>query len=323
MNSRQRGSGGIHTVKRTLADGGTKEYHYVRRRGKIQPRAADALASVIIQWQESPVWRKLAPATQIHYSHYLKPMWRIGHIPIGALRRADLLTLRDKIAAARGDGAAHGFTRAVSKLFSFALDRGIIEYNPATRLATDLERGHLKAWTQEEADTAIAKLPEHLRRVVVLALYTGQRRGDLCALTWSAYDGEAIRLTQQKTGEPLVVPCHPALKAELDEWSNDRTATTMLTDAHGKPWKPNLLSHYLPDALVRIGLSNEINVHGLRKLAAANLAEAGCSVKEIAAITGHRTLGMVELYTRSADQQRLATAAIVRFTNRSGETKKR
>ena len=174
--------------------------------------------------------------------------------------------------------------------------------------------------------TALAGLPEPLRRVVVLALYTGQRRGDLCALRWSAYDGQAIRLVQQKTKEPLVIPCHPALKAELDAWRQDTVAgigeATLLTDNRGQPWKPNLLSHYLPAALVRIGMSNDINVHGLRKLAAANLAEAGCSTKEIAAITGHRTLAMVDLYTRSADQKKLAGAAIVRFTDWSGETVK-
>jgi len=45
--------------------------------------------------------------------------------------------------------------------------------------------------------------------------------------------------------------------------------------------------------------------HGLRKA-----AEAGCSTHEIAAITGHATLGMVELCTREADQRRRASAAI-------------
>jgi integrase len=66
--------------------------------------------------------------------------------------------------------------------------------------------------------------------------------------------------------------------------------------------------------LVRIGLSNDMNVHGLRKLAAAELANAGCSVHEIAAITGHQSLSMIQLYTKSADQERLASAAIVRLS---------
>jgi integrase len=60
-----------------------------------------------------------------------------------------------------------------------------------------------------------------------------------------------------------------------------------------------------------------LNVHGLRKLAAATLAECGCSANEIAAITGHDTLGMVTLYTASAEQERLAESAVRRLDSRS------
>jgi integrase len=46
------------------------------------------------------------------------------------------------------------------------------------------------------------------------------------------------------------------------------------------------------------------------------LAEAGCSTHEIACVTGHRTLAMVELYTRAADQKRMAGAAVVRLIDK-------
>lgn len=42
-------------------------------------------------------------------------------------------------------------------------------------------------------------------------------------------------------------------------------------------------------------------------------AEAGCSAHQIAAITGHRTLSEVERYTRAADQERLAVAAMLKI----------
>jgi integrase len=58
-----------------------------------------------------------------------------------------------------------------------------------------------------------------------------------------------------------------------------------------------------------------LNVHGLRKLAATALAEAGCTPHEIAAVTGHKSLAMVELYTRSAARERLALTAIGRLEN--------
>jgi integrase len=299
------------TVRHTLADGTVKVYRYERHERKPTERAHDSTAQVIADYQRSPEWHALAKSTQAGYTIYLRPLFRVGHLPITTWSRRDILTLRDAIATSRGNGAGTGFIRAASALFTWAVDREFIEHTPVTRIKA-LPSGHLRAWSREEADTAEAQLPPHLARVVILARYTGQRRGDLCAMGWSAYDGGTIRLVQQKTGAPMVLPVHAALKAHLDAWP--RVAATILTDARGRPWKPQDLSHTMPAALLRIGLSNDMTVHGLRKLAAAELADAGCSMHEIAAITGHRSLSMVQLYTQSADQERLASAAIVRLS---------
>jgi integrase len=55
-------------------------------------------------------------------------------------------------------------------------------------------------------------------------------------------------------------------------------------------------------------------LHGLRKAAARRLAEAGCTEKEIAAVTGHTTLKEVARYTRAADQKLLAAGAVAKLT---------
>ena len=52
------------------------------------------------------------------------------------------------------------------------------------------------------------------------------------------------------------------------------------------------------------------SAHGLRKAAARRLAEAGCTEHEIAAITGHASLREIARYTKTADQKRLADAAM-------------
>jgi integrase len=57
--------------------------------------------------------------------------------------------------------------------------------------------------------------------------------------------------------------------------------------------------------------------HGLRKAALTRLADGGCTVHEIAAISGHKTLKEVERYTKGADQGRLARAAMERMGNES------
>lgn len=304
-------------VRRKLADGTIKEYRYAAYKPKRPKTAADSLDALIRAYRRSPEWAALKPHTQTTYAIYLRPLEDVGHLQVREIKRREVLTIRDAIAKARGNGAGTGFVRAASAVFGWAVDHDWIEHSPVQRLRK-LPAGHLRAWTRQEADAAQTLLPEHLRRVVVLARYTGQRRGDLCALTWNAYDGTTIRLTQQKTGEALAIPAHPVLKAELDGWRAGAVAgiaaAPILTNTLGRAWKPQHLSHELPKALATIGLSPDLNVHGLRKLAAAELADAGCSTHEIAAVTGHRTLAMVELYTRTADQKRLAGAAVARLT---------
>jgi integrase len=63
-------------------------------------------------------------------------------------------------------------------------------------------------------------------------------------------------------------------------------------------------------AAKQAGLPPECVAHGLRKALLRRLAEHGATVSQIQAVSGHRTLGEVERYTKQAEQQRLARAAI-------------
>lgn len=309
-------------VRHTLRDGTVREYRYQSYSPKHKPeRQQGTLSAMIDAYKDSPEWRSLSPKSHVLYSLHLRPWDKVGQIDPKTITRGDVMTMRDAIASKSGNGAANAFVRTTSTLFQWGLDRELVIVNPVQRMKS-LPGGHLPAWTPEQADTALSHLPEHMRRVVVLALYTGQRRGDLCAMRWSAYDGSVIRVIQEKTGAALVIPAHPVLKAELDEWKATAVSVNILTDRNGIPWKPNNLSYHMDAALERLGLPPKLNVHGLRKLAAANLADVGCTTKEIGAITGHRTLAMIELYTRSADQQKLATSAILRLGNIQTLTKK-
>jgi len=69
---------------------------------------------------------------------------------------------------------------------------------------------------------------------------------------------------------------------------------------------------YFRDACDKAGLAG-LSAHGLRKAAARRLADAGCSAKQIAAVTGHRTLQEVAHYTADADQEKLARDAMERL----------
>lgn len=302
-----------------MADGSIKVYRYPAWQA---PKCdeADTMRALLRAYEASPEWRQKSKATQTQYLIYLRPWLKVGDTPPRAVTRRDILAARDAMAQTRGDGAATAFGRITSALFAWAQDRGWVDYNPAARLKA-IPGGALPAWSEAHISIALKRLPEELRRVVVLGIYTGQRRGDLCAMTWAAYDGAAIRLRQAKTGTSLAIPCHPNLQAELEHWRAERDGIHILHSPRRQAWTPAHLSREMKQGLAKIGLPERLNVHGLRKAAARRLAEAGCSAHEIAAVTGHRSLSMVQHYTRSADQHRMAGAAIARL--QSPTTKQR
>jgi integrase len=295
-------------VRRKLADGTVREYRYKPYRQKPSPRLErDSLASLIVAWKGSPAWREFAPKTVEYYCQYLRPLDAIGHNKVAELTRRHIIEIRDAIAKHRGNGAANAFVRSVSALFAWAVSSDWIAQSPVYKIKR-LPGGSLPAWTPEAAVAALAGLPEHYRRVVVLGLLTGQRRGDLIAMRWSDYDGERISVTQQKTGAGLSLAVHPDLKAELDAWP--REAATILMNSFGRPFEARSLTVNLPRAMAKLGVPKGMNVHGLRKLFAAGMADAGATTHEIAAHTGHKTLSMIQHYTVTADQRKLATGSV-------------
>lgn len=289
-----------------------------------------SLGQLIERWKVSPEYLATSESTRQGRERYLRPF----EIPIWATRqvalltRSELLDLRDGIAQARGPAAANLALRTLSLALSWAVDRGRLPYNPLTKMKT-LPGGHLPAWTEDEARIAVAQFVEPARRAVVLAYHLGVRRGDLISLTWSAYDGQAVRLQPRKTRKsreqrqmaPLRLPVGPALRAELDAWRAEnarrtKPAATILVSAAGVPWTEAAVGMAIRREVIRLKLRSGLSLHGFRKLAATRLAEAGATTHEIAAALGWDTLAHVELYTRSANQERLAEAAILRLARR-------
>lgn len=329
---------GVKRVRRRKPDGTVAEYYYLRANGAKLPSPEDAgfsnallaaqrasfqapvagIAGLIAAHRRSPEFLALAKATKRNRELAFRWLEKLGaDIDPRDIRRSHLLDLRDIVAQRSGPAAANSFVSCTSALMIWALDRGKLDLNPAARIKP-LPGGEFLPWTDAEIALASEKFPERLRRAVVLALYTGQRVSDLTAMTWGQYDGQRIEVTQKKTKRSLLIPVHPALRAELEAWKADRSSTHILVSKWSRPWSQFALTHAFQRALEGIGIVGR-NTHGLRKVAAVRLAEAGCSTHEIAAITGHRSLNMVAHYTRAANQYRLAQEAIVKLEIAGGK----
>jgi integrase len=127
----------------------------------------------------------------------------------------------------------------------------------------------------------------------LLALWTGQRQGDLICLAWAQYDETHIRLRQskgrKKKGRPrVVIPVGATLKAALDGIKPTKAEGAILRNTVGAAWTTDGFRASWGKAFERAGLADQdLHFHDLRGTAVTKLALAGCTVPQIAAITGH------------------------------------
>jgi integrase len=142
---------------------------------------------------------------------------------------------------------------------------------------------------------------------LTLLLYTGQRRGGVIRMGRQHIRNGVVHVRQQKTGIELAIPIHATLQAVITETPVDHL--TLLTTQTGKPFSAAGFGNWFRDRCNEAGLAH-CSAHGLRKTAARRLAEAGCTMHEIAAITGHASLSEVQRYTKAVDQARLAQSAM-------------
>lgn len=354
---------GVRAVRVRRADGTEATYWYCRHTGTRLPDIADpgfgaavaqarrsptpkfaegTLGALLADWRRSQEWAATAEATKISRDRYLAavevPAYhtrQVVDLPPAEFRRlrADLLDLRDAIAAERGPGAGTVFGQAVASLFAWAVDRGRLAASPMTRLKA-LPGGHIPAWTEADARAAMNRWPEAIRRAVVVNFYLGQRRGDLTQLRWVDYAPAAgvITLQPEKTrrrreaaGKPalrLIVPS--ALAWELRRWRAEAgDAEFILTRPDGRQWSRGALSMAIRARLIAEGWPTKRGLHGLRKLLAQTLKETGSSDGEIGAAQGWDSPRTVRLYTEGADQEKMARAAIDRMEKAVAKTGKR
>lgn len=147
------------------------------------------------------------------------------------------------------------------------------------------------------------------RLALALLLYTAQRRGDVVRMGRQHLRDGVITVRQQKTGAELEIPAHAELRSALAGAADN---LTFLLTEKGRPFTPAGFGNWFRDRCTEAGLPKNCAAHGLRKAACRRLAEAGCTVHQIAAISGHQSLREIERYTKAVDQARLAREAMER-----------
>ena len=222
------------------------------------------------------------------------------------------------------------YLSALSHAFTIAVrEWGWIEDSPLRKVAKLKEpRGRVRFLEDKERERLLSACKEssnpHLYPVVLLAISTGMRHGEIINLTWTDVDIQRKRIILQETknGERRAVPIAGAALEILVRMEKCRRIDTNLLfpkvasvvepsqlfkeadfERVQKVQKPAELRSSWVAVLKKTGLK-DFRFHDLRHCAASYLAMSGASLAEIADILGHKTLAMVKRYAHLSDSHK-------------------
>lgn len=347
---------GLNRVQKRLADGRLVTYHYAWKGGprlpgkpgspefiaayneaivqKLPPKVA-TLSAIFDAYESSAEFDGLAPRTKHDYRIHLRALSaKFGTFPLTALpdprTRGIFLAHRDEVARSGKRLADYRFA-TFARILAWAADRGMIAANPLKRPGRVYRSQRRDSvWAAEDEAKFRASAPAHLHLALSLALWTGQRLGDLLALRWRQYDGAFITLEQGKTGARLRVPVLSPLKAELDSEMARQAAVaggTLDTGSHvllttaGTPWTGQGFQASWRKAVAKAKVSG-LTFHDLRGTAVTRFVLHGLTVPEVVAFTGHSLADANEILQRHylARDPKIAESARAKLENVVGKT---
>ncbi len=277
-----------------------------------------ALEWLIKKYYDSAEFQALDRGTQRTRHGILKSVLD-GHSekPFARLEPKHIRALRDE--KKWTPEAANNRLKALKQVFKFAVDHDYMRDNPAKDVPKLKGKvGGWHSWTLDEVQQFEERhsVGTKARLALALLLYTAQRRSDVVLMGRQHVRDGWLTLTQQKNRNrnPTIIsiPIIPELQHVIE--SSPTGDMTFLITTHGKGFTAAGFGNWFRERCDEAHLPH-CSAHGLRKAAAARLAEKGCSANEIMAITGHRSLAEAQRYVAGASQKLLAKAAMKKLTS--------
>jgi integrase len=197
--------------------------------------------------------------------------------------------------------------QVLSKVFSMAYDNGLVETNPMRRAHKLREAPARERYlTDEEEKRLFAVLVgrrAHIRPIVVVALQTGMRQGEILGLRWEHvdFDRKTIYVAHTKTGRPRRIPMSKPVEVELRSLKQDASSDEPVFSYSRTGLKLTTFRHAWDGACKQAGISG-FRFHDLRHTFATRLRAKGVHEMDIMTLLGHTTLQMTSRYTHAMPQ---------------------
>lgn len=187
----------------------------------------------------------------------------------------------------------------LKKMFNKAIDWNYVNENPLKKVKMFSEKDSVRdrILSEEEEAQLLKKSSEHLRLIIVIALNTGMRLGEILNLQWNQVDlrNRRIRVEKTKSGSSRSIPINDVLLEEL-QILRSRDGQTPCLFANSNTGKPLTTTKTAFNAACRRSGIKGLWFHDLRRTFAQRLLQNGVDIITVQNLLGHHSVVVTERY---------------------------
>jgi integrase len=209
-------------------------------------------------------------------------------------------------------------------LFAKAVEWEMSEQNPFDRGKTLLSKennSRLRYLSEDEISRLLPACPPHLHDIVLCALNTGMRRGEILSLKWNQVRDGLIYLQHTKTDTPRQIPINNTLTNLFKSIQKKQKIGTEFVFTFSRKTKRKqegnltVINNETGDRVSEVKKSfatamknakiHDCRFHDLRHTFASHMVMRGASLKELQEILGHTTMTMTLRYAHLSQEHKL------------------
>ncbi len=186
-------------------------------------------------------------------------------------------------------------------MFSKAVEWEIMEKSPFSKVKSLFYKENnkrLRFLTEDEEERLLSCCKGYLKAIVITALNSGMRRGEILSLKWSQIRNGFIYLHKTKTNEGRQIPINDTLNSLFQSLPRHIKSDYVFCDKDGRPYKE--VKRSFKTALQRACIEG-FRLHDTRHTFASRLVMRGAGLKAVQELLGHKDIKMTLRYSHLSE----------------------
>ena len=236
----------------------------------------------------------------------MKPFF--GTMTCAAIRSLDVERyVKHRLDEGVSKATANRCVQILRVMFNLAIDWGYLNDNPVRKVKLFSEKDNLKerVLTGDEELRLLDASLAHMRPIIICALHTGMRRGEILGLRWDQVDfgNGTIRVDKAKSGKPRFIPINGTLLGLLRRQQIEHPGAEFVFPS----FRTGRAFFKVDKAFKRackLASITGLRFHDLRHTFASRLIARGVDIITVKELLGHSSVRITERYTHSLSEQR-------------------